>query len=74
MEEIEFGADAEFKSFGEIVTAVGYANDRQALFVLEGLEESEDLLWFGEEEVLELIRERKIEDGRVLAALLKYLI
>ena len=73
-EKMEFEADAEFKSFGEIVTAVGYANDRQALFVLEGLEESEDLLWFSEEEVLDLIREKKIEDGRVLAALLKYLI
>lgn len=73
-EKMEFEADAEFKTFGEIVTAVGYANDRQSLFVLEGLKESEDLLWFSEEEVLELIREKKIEDGRVLAALLKYLI
>lgn len=73
-EKMEFEADAEFKSFGEIVTAVGYANDRQALFVLEELEESEDLLWFSEDEILTLIREKRIEDGRVLAALLKYLI
>jgi len=73
-EKMEFSGESAFLSFGEIVTAVGYANDRQALFVLEGLEESEDLLWFSEEEVLTLIREKRIEDGRVLAALLKYLI
>ncbi|MBP3284910.1 MAG: NUDIX hydrolase [Clostridia bacterium] len=73
-EKIEFAPESAFETFGEIVTAVGYANDRQALFVLEGLEESSDYLWFSEEEILTLIKEKKIEDGRVLAALLKYLI
>lgn len=72
-EKREFSDDSLFLSFGEIVTAVGYSNDRQSVFVLENLEESDDFIWLNETEIIDLIKGKQIEDGRVLAALLKYL-
>lgn len=75
---IELPEKTEFESnicdFGEMVTAVGYSNDRQYMYLAKELEETDDFVWLTVDETLEYIRDGKIEDGRVLAIVLKYLI
>ena len=70
--KLEFNNDAGFEEFGEIVTAVGYANDRQYMYLLKGLEETDDFIWLSYNEIIEYIKEGYISDGRVLAIILKY--
>lgn len=71
--KVEIEEDCEIKEFGEMITAVGYANDRQYMFLAEEMEETEDYVWVTREEALEYIETGLIEDGRVMAILLKYL-
>lgn len=69
--KIEFGQEADLKEFGELVTAVGYANDRQYMYTIENLEETDDFIWLREEDFIRCVKNGDIEDGRVLAIVLK---
>ena len=66
--------DTNFEAFGEMVTTVGYANDRQYMYLAKGLEETDEFVWLTKEETLEYIKKGIIKDGRVLGIILKYLI
>jgi hypothetical protein len=57
-----------------MATAIGYSNDRQYMFLAEDMEETSDFIWITPEETLKYIEEGIIEDGRVLAIVLKYLV
>lgn len=70
----EFAKDSKFEEFGKLYTAIGYANDYQDLFILKDLSETKNYIWCTVDEVKELIKEKMITDGKVLAALLKYLV
>lgn len=70
--KLEFDKNTSFKEFGELVTAVGYANDRQYMFLVNDLEETDDFIWLTKEEILTHIKEGDILDGRVLAIIFKY--
>lgn len=72
--KMEFEKDTEFQDFGEMVTAVGYSNDRQYMFLAKDLEENDEFIWLTKEQVIECIKDGKIKDGRVLAMILKYLL
>lgn len=72
-EKAEF-KDEELKYMGSMVTAVGYTNDRQEMYLAENCSEKSDLLWINDEEIKILIKDRIIEDGKVLAGILKYYI
>ena len=72
--KIEFNKDTVFTEFGEMVTAVGYANDRQYMFLAENLDETDDFIWLTREETLGYIKDGTIVDGRVLGIILKYFI
>lgn len=70
-QKIEFDKEIELKSFGEMVTAVGYSNDRQYMFVIDNLEETDEFVWLTREETMQAIKTGDIADGRVLAMILK---
>ena len=72
--KLEFDKNTSFKDFGELVTAVGYANDRQYMFLANDLEETDDFIWLTKEEILTHIKEGNILDGRVLAIIFKHLL
>jgi hypothetical protein len=72
--KVELDKEANLTEFGEMVTAVGYANDRQYMYLAEDMEEISDFVWITPEETLKYIEEGVIEDGRVLAIVLKYLV
>ena len=72
--KMEFEKNIEFEDFGEMVTAVGYSNDRLYMFLAKDLEENDEFIWLTKEQVIECIKSREIKDGRVLAMLLKYLL
>lgn len=72
-EKLEFKESDNLVDFGEMITAVGYSNDRQDMFLVKDMEETDEFIWITEKEVLEYINNGKIEDGRVLAIVLKYL-
>ncbi|MBQ7668682.1 MAG: hypothetical protein IJS47_05090 [Clostridia bacterium] len=44
------------------------------MFILKDLSETKNYIWCTVDEVKELIKEKMITDGKVLAALLKYLV
>ena len=69
----EFSSECKFQEFGKLATAIGYANDMQELYLLKDIEETENYLWCTVDEIKEVIKEQMIKDGKVLAALLKYL-
>ena len=72
--KMEFAKDTIFEEFGEMVTAVGYSNDRQYMFLAKDLEETEDFIWLTKEQVIECVKNGEIKDGRVLAIIFKYLL
>ncbi len=72
-EKSELENSVQVYDFGEMVTAVGYSNDRQYMYLAKNMEETDDFVWLTADETLEYIRNGKIEDGRVLAIILKYL-
>lgn len=72
--KVEFDDNVDFYEFGEMVTAVGYSNDRQYMFLARDMEETRDFVWITCEETLKYIENGVIEDGRVLAIVLKYLV
>ena len=61
-----------WKEFGEMVTTVGYGNDRQYMYLAKNLEETGEFVWISKSEVLSYIKDGIITDGRVLAIILKY--
>lgn len=71
-QKIEFDKEIELKSFGEMVTAVGYSNDRQYMFVIDNLEETDEFVWLTREETMQAVKVGDVADGRVLAMILKY--
>ena len=73
-EKLEFNEIDNLCEFGEMLTAVGYSNDRQNMFLSKGMEETEDFIWLTVDKTVEYRKCGKIEDGRVLAIVLKYLI
>lgn len=70
--KMEFDKETVFEDFGEIVTAIGYSNDRQYMFLAKELEETDDFIWLTYNEVLECIKSGDILDGRVMAMIFKY--
>jgi len=70
--KIEFDKDVMFEEFGEMVTTVGYGNDRQYMYLAKDLEENDEFIWLDFAETLEYIKSGDISDGRVLAILFKY--
>jgi len=70
--KLEFIKDTVFTEFGEMVTAVGYANDRQYMFLAKEIDETDDFIWLTKEETLQYIKDGTIVDGRVLGIILKY--
>lgn len=72
--KMEFEKDTIFEDFGEMVTAVGYSNDRQYMFLAKDLEENEEFIWLTKEQIISCIKDGEIKDGRVLAMILKYLL
>lgn len=72
-EKLEFKETDNLCEFGEMITAVGYSNDRQNMFLVKDMEETEEFEWLTVNETLDYIKSGKIEDGRVLAIVLKYL-
>ena len=70
--KLEFDKETVFEEFGEMVTSVGYSNDRQYMYLVKELDESDDFIWLDREEVMGYIKEGIIDDGKVLAAVLKY--
>ena len=72
--KVELDENIDIYEFGEMVTAVGYSNDRQYMFLAKDVEESNEFVWLTTEETLKYIEEGIIEDGRVLAIILKYLV
>lgn len=70
----EFDKDLEFENFGKLLTTVGYTNDVQELYLLKNLEENDKYIWVDIDVIKELIKNKMIVDGKVLAALLKFLI
>lgn len=70
--KLEFPKDTVFEEFGEMVTTVGYGNDRQYMYLVNDLEESDDFIWLTKEEIMEHIKDGTISDGRVLAIIFKY--
>ena len=72
-EKLEFKETDNLCEFGEMITAVGYSNDRQNMFLVKDMEETEEFEWLTVNETLDYIKNGKIEDGRVLAIVLKYL-
>lgn len=71
--KLEFDKDTNFEEFGEMVTTVGYANDRQYMYLVKDIEETDSFVWLSREETLEYIKNGVITDGRVLGIVLKYL-
>lgn len=71
---VELDSNVDTYEFGEMVTAVGYSNDRQYMFIAHDVEESSDFVWLTVSETLKYISDGVIEDGRVLAIVLKYLV
>lgn len=71
---VELDKENDIFEFGEMVTAVGYSNDRQHMFIASDMDEVSDFIWLTREETLEYIKNGVIEDGRVLAIVLKYLV
>ena len=70
--KLEFDKDTNFEEFGEMVTAVGYANDRQYMYLVKDVEETDNFIWLSREEALEYIKSGVITDGRVLTVIFKY--
>jgi len=70
----EFDKGCNFDEFGTLATAIGYTNDMQELYVLKDLDESNNYIWLTCDEIKEIINNQMIKDGKVLAALLKYLL
>jgi len=70
--KLEFDKETGFEDFGEIVTTVGYGNDRQYMYLVRNMKETDDFIWLKREEVFEFIKDGTITDGRVLAVILKY--
>ena len=70
--KLEFEKDTVFEEFGEMVTTVGYGNDRQYMYLAKDLEETDDFIWLDKDEILKYIKDGTIVDGRVLAIILKY--
>lgn len=71
---VEFDKDNEFEEFGEIVTAVGYSNDRQYMYLLKNLEETDEFVWLDRGKFVSYVNSGEISDGRVLATVFKYFI
>lgn len=71
--KLEFDKETNFEEFGEMVTTVGYANDRQYMYLVKDIEETDTFVWLSREETLEYIKNGIITDGRVLGIVLKYL-
>lgn len=69
--KLEFDKDVIFEEFGEMVTAVGYSNDRQYMYLAKNLDESDEFFWFNKQEILKFIEDGTINDGKVLAIILK---
>jgi hypothetical protein len=72
--KVEMDNGIELYEFGEMATAIGYSNDRQYMFLAKNMEETRDFVWITREETLKYIEDGIIEDGRVLAIVLKYLV
>ena len=72
--KVEVDDSVELYEFGEMVTAVGYSNDRQYMFLAKDMEETSEFVWITPEDTLKYIEEGIIEDGRVLAIVLKFLV
>jgi len=70
--KLEFDKDTVFEEFGEMVTTVGYSNDRQYMYLANGLEETQDFIWLNYDEIVEYIKAGNISDGKVLAIIYKY--
>lgn len=70
--KMEFDKETKLEEFGQMVTAVGYSNDRQYMFLAKNLVETDNFEWLTYDEVLEHIKAKDITDGRVLAILFKY--
>ena len=70
--KLEFSKDTVFEKFGEMVTTVGYGNDRQYMYLAKDLDETEDFIWLDKEDLVKYIKTGVINDGRVLAIVLKY--
>ena len=72
--KVDFNKETKFEEFGEMVTAVGYANDRQYMFLVRDLDENDEFIWLDRDEIIEAIKDKKILDGRVIASVFKYLL
>jgi len=70
--KLEFNKETSFEEFGEMVTTVGYGNDRQYMYLARELDENDEFIWLSKEELVSYIKEGIITDGRVLAIILKY--
>lgn len=70
----QFDEVANLEELGNFYTSVGYANSLCNIYVLRNAEETTEYLWLTRDEILEKIRENKVNNGVVLAALLKYLL
>jgi len=70
--KLEFDKDTKFEEFGEMVTTVGYGNDRQYMYLAKDLDESDDFFWLSKDELFSYIKDGTIKDGKVLAIILKY--
>lgn len=68
----EFSNEVEFEYFGEMVTTVGYGNDRQYMYLAKELDENQEFIWLSKEYILKYIKDGVITDGRVLALIFKY--
>jgi hypothetical protein len=73
-EKAEFQKENKFEYLGEIATTLGYTNEKQDIYLFKDAEESADLIWLAKQEILDLIQEKLIVDGKVLSGLLKYIL
>lgn len=76
---VELPSEKEFEKenltdFGEMVTVVGYSNDRVRMYLKKDLPENDEFIWCSKDEIFNMINENIIVDGRVLGAVFKYFI
>jgi len=64
----------ELESLGNFYTCVGYADSLCNIYILRNQKEDDEYIWLSRDEILDLIRQNKVKNGVVLAALLKYLL
>lgn len=66
--------NAELESFGSFYTCVGYADSLCNVYISRNQKETDEYIWINRDQILDLIRQNKVKNGVVLAALLKYLL